>query len=48
MKNENIMIAVGAGVLLLILGVVIWWNLLLWDECRATNSFWYCIRVIWR
>lgn len=30
------------------LGLITWWNISLWEECRATNSFWYCVRVLSR
>jgi cytochrome oxidase assembly protein ShyY1 len=26
----------------------IWWQVSLWDECRSTNSFWYCVRILGR
>lgn len=28
------------------LGLLVWWELSLWPECRATNSFFYCARVL--
>ena len=30
------------------LAALIWWEMSLWDECRQTNSFWYCVRILSR
>lgn len=45
MKNNLIFFA-GLAFFLLIVGLVIWWEASLWGECRETNSFWYCMRVL--
>lgn len=29
-----------------VFGGMIWWEWSLWSECRAVNSFWYCLRVL--
>jgi hypothetical protein len=26
--------------------VGIWMEINIWNECRETNSFWYCMRVL--
>lgn len=31
---------------LLIIGLAIWYEIAMWSECRETNSFWYCMRVL--
>jgi hypothetical protein len=31
---------------LLIAGLVVWWEISSWSECRETNSFWYCLRIL--
>jgi hypothetical protein len=35
-----------SGVLLGIVGGTFAYERALWKECRATNSFWYCSRVL--
>lgn len=30
----------------LLVGISIWWELTLWQECRATNSWLYCVRIL--
>lgn len=27
---------------------LLWWNVSLWSECRETNSFFYCVRILGR
>lgn len=29
-----------------LLALMAWWQYSLWDECRSTNSFFYCLRVL--
>lgn len=29
-----------------LLGGCVYWEYSLWSECRITNSFWYCARVL--
>lgn len=31
-----------------LIGLIAWWQLSLWEECRSTNSFWYCVRILSR
>jgi len=38
-------VAIIAGVLALV-SVGIYWEISLWSECRATNSWLYCVRVL--
>lgn len=37
---------VGLALFLAIVGSCIWWEVGLWRDCRATNGFWYCVRVL--
>ncbi len=30
----------------LFFGLIGWWQYSLWAECRQTNSFFYCLRVL--
>lgn len=23
-----------------------WWEIASWKECRQTNSWWYCVRIL--
>jgi hypothetical protein len=39
------LIAYGAFVLLLMAGAIAY-ERMLWNECRATNSWFYCVRVL--
>lgn len=34
-----------AGVGLLVVGVISY-EVMLWNECRESGSFWYCVRVL--
>lgn len=39
------------GIILGILAVIalaFLWEVNIWNECRETNSFWYCVRVVSR
>ena len=33
-------------VVLTIAGLAIWYEVEMWSECRATNTFWYCMRIL--
>lgn len=46
-KEAAIIAAMVIGMLALV-AFIAWWNVSLWSECRETNSFWYCVRVIGR
>lgn len=44
---KDVIIGIGATAFVLaVFGVMIWWNVAIWSECRETNSFMYCLRVI--
>ena len=32
--------------ILLLIGGAVWWEVSLWNECRATHSWFYCVRVL--
>ena len=32
--------------LMVIIVFGIWWEIGLWNECRETSSFWYCLRIL--
>ncbi len=34
------------GIGLVVGGLSAWWWFSMWDECRLTNSFWYCMYVL--
>lgn len=38
-------ILVYVGIFAIVLAAV-WFEMQVWDECRQTNSFWYCMRVL--
>lgn len=42
------MTKVGAIVVAVIIVLGAWWEVSLWKECRANNSFFYCARVLGR
>jgi hypothetical protein len=29
-----------------IIALACWWQYSLWSECRITNSFFYCLRIL--
>jgi hypothetical protein len=31
-----------------LVGFSIWMHVGIWNECRETNSFWYCVKVVGR
>lgn len=37
---------IAALAIIVLLAFTVWWEASLWSECRATNSFWYCVRVL--
>jgi hypothetical protein len=41
MKQALIVIGIVA-----FLGLAVWYEVEMWSECRQTNSFWYCMRVL--
>lgn len=44
-KNALSYLAV-AAVVILVVGLVFMYEYSMWEECRQTNSFWYCMRVL--
>lgn len=45
MKHDIAIIGFALCVLMLVAGGI-WWEWALWSECRATNSWFYCVRVL--
>lgn len=46
-KIASALIIMLAGAAFLgVIGFGIWWEVSLWNECRATNSFFYCVRTL--
>lgn len=39
---------IGIGAVAAILVISGWYEISLWNECRDTNSWYYCIRVLGR
>jgi hypothetical protein len=38
---------IGALLLIaLVLGGVLFYEVAVWSECRQTNSWWYCLRIL--
>jgi hypothetical protein len=38
---------IGAGVLIVVVvGSVVYYELAVWGECRQTNTWWYCLRIL--
>jgi hypothetical protein len=35
-----------AFTILALVGLAVWWEVATWQECRQTNSFFYCMRVL--
>lgn len=35
-----------AVALLVFFGFAVYWEYGIWTECRETNSFWYCVRIL--
>lgn len=29
-----------------VLALAVWMEIQVWDECRETHSFWYCMRTL--
>jgi len=50
-KNKDALVISTIFVLLVLFIAVcisggVYWEISLWKECRVTNSFWYCVRVL--
>lgn len=46
--KANLSIAAAVLAAVAIIGLAIWWEVSVWQECRETNSWLYCWRVISR
>jgi hypothetical protein len=44
----NLKVIGGAALVLALIGGAIAWEVSIWNECRQTNSFFYCMRVLGR
>lgn len=44
--KERLIGALYVGLPVIAIALAIWWEYGLWNECRETNSFWYCMRVL--
>ncbi len=44
--NDDITILIAVVLTAIILAFTAWWNVGFWLECRATNSFFYCLYVL--
>jgi hypothetical protein len=40
---KNVLPIVGTA---LVVALAIWYEVSMWNECRETNSFFYCMRVL--
>ena len=29
-----------------VVGLIVWYEVAVWNECRSTNSWLYCVRII--
>lgn len=47
MKDKLAVLTVVSVIALILVGVI-WWNVSIWNECRADHSFAYCMRLISR
>lgn len=46
--KDGLEIAVVGIVIVLVLAGVVYAEVAAWTECRATNSWWYCLRILSR
>jgi hypothetical protein len=46
MNKETIISITWLVVIVAIISLSVWWNLQVFEECRQTNSFGYCLRLI--
>ena len=44
--NERFAIVLGGLAVVAFLSFIIAWNVSIWSECRETNSFAYCLRLM--
>lgn len=45
-QNFPVIALCAAAAVLLVLGI--WWEISIWNECRETNSYMYCVRLMGR
>lgn len=45
-SNDTLTILGAVTALVAVVVLVIWWNVSVWTECRQTNSWMYCVRVL--
>jgi len=46
-KLKDTLAVIGvAALVIFVLGAAVWYQSALWSECRQTNSFMYCMRVL--
>lgn len=45
---ERAVAAIFVAIIVAVIALVVWWEVSIWGECRATNSFWYCVRILAR
>lgn len=43
MKAQQILMY---ALIALFIALGFWWEVSSWVECRETNSFWYCLRIL--
>ncbi len=44
--SHNLGIMAGVIGVVALFGFIIWMKIDIWNECRATNSFWYCWHLV--
>lgn len=45
-RGSEVKTAVSIATVIAAIALAVWWEVSLWNECRETNSFWYCVRVL--
>ncbi len=45
-SNDTLNYIIVACVLTGAIALSLYYEYSMWDECRETNSFWYCVRVL--
>jgi hypothetical protein len=46
--NGDILLTIGIAIFLAILSIIGWLEILVWNECRKTNSVLYCLKLVIR
>ena len=44
--KSDILLAIGIALFLALLGLAGWLEIQVWHECRETNSFLYCLKLV--